>query len=247
MEALSFAEKGIRVVDSIKLTDPNSQSGSITDSKKCLSPAASVEDMKTESVMDSTDYTGEEPRSSLNRSEDLEERLEGETRYGMNREEKRILSNIKEEEEEGGEREDGVRDEEGLWRQKEKQRNEQKEKYVTDQIILYKRWRKNEGKSECGQQEGEELARLVNSCLLNQPRVLIRRCEITDISFFVSTPPHSVPSKQGQRVSSPWRRHELSAVKRKRSLKGQVITRKKKTIDQLVRKLKRLPASSENG
>ena len=75
--------------------------------------------MKTEPVMDSTDYTGLELRSSLIKSEDTEESIERKNGCGMSREEERILSNIKEEEEGGGERqreevkrEDGVKDEE---------------------------------------------------------------------------------------------------------------------------------------
>ncbi|KAG7487266.1 hypothetical protein MATL_G00021450 [Megalops atlanticus] len=55
-------------------------------------------DMKTECVVDSRDYTGVELGSGLNRSEDIEERMERKTGYGMSREEVDILSNIKEEE-----------------------------------------------------------------------------------------------------------------------------------------------------
>ncbi|KAJ8366862.1 hypothetical protein AAFF_G00338760, partial [Aldrovandia affinis] len=76
--------------------------------------------MKEESVMDSTDYTGVELRSSLNRSENTEERKERKSGYGLSRVEKYILFNMKEEE---GERcvsvkmesEDGVKVEDGLW------------------------------------------------------------------------------------------------------------------------------------
>ncbi|KAJ8355548.1 hypothetical protein SKAU_G00183420 [Synaphobranchus kaupii] len=70
-----------RVVDSTKLTNTNSQSESITDCMNCLSPASSGEAIKAESVMDSSDYTGVEPRQSFNRCEDIEEK---------NREEDRI-------------------------------------------------------------------------------------------------------------------------------------------------------------
>ncbi|KAJ8280035.1 hypothetical protein COCON_G00071010 [Conger conger] len=58
------------------------------------------EDMKTEPVTDSTDYTGLELRSCLIKSEDAEESIEGKNGCGMSREEERLLSNIKEEEEE---------------------------------------------------------------------------------------------------------------------------------------------------
>ncbi|KAJ8397460.1 hypothetical protein AAFF_G00437360 [Aldrovandia affinis] len=202
--------------------------------------------------MDTTDYIGEEPRSSLNRSEDIKETIEGETGYLLNKEEKLILSNIKEEEEGGEwqrvkmEREDGVRDEVGLWRLQEKERDEQKDRDITDQIILSGLRTKHEGKSECGQQEGE-LACLITSCLQKQPSVLIRRLEITDISVNVSSPPHSVSSKQGQEVKSPQRWHELSPIKEQWSLKGQVVTWKRKMIGQLERPLKHVPASSDNG
>ncbi|KAG9331984.1 hypothetical protein JZ751_016260 [Albula glossodonta] len=52
--------------------------------------------MKTEPGIDSADYTGEDVKSGLNRSEDIEERKNG---YEMSNKEKHILSNIKEEEE----------------------------------------------------------------------------------------------------------------------------------------------------
>ncbi|KAJ8377093.1 hypothetical protein SKAU_G00076730 [Synaphobranchus kaupii] len=91
--------------------------------------------MKTEPVMDSTDYSGVELRSSLIKSEDIEESIERKNGYGASREEELILSNIKEEEEEGGERpskamkrEDGVKDEEveGFQWKQEKERAEQR-------------------------------------------------------------------------------------------------------------------------
>ncbi|KAI1888755.1 hypothetical protein AGOR_G00171990 [Albula goreensis] len=70
----------------------NSQSESEPES----SPAFPCEHMKTEPVMDSTDFTGVEFWSSPNRSGNIEESKNG---YGMSREEKDILSNIKEEDE----------------------------------------------------------------------------------------------------------------------------------------------------
>ncbi|KAJ8372785.1 hypothetical protein AAFF_G00277280 [Aldrovandia affinis] len=87
-----------KVVDSTQLIDPNSQSESITDIMNNLSPASSGENIKAEYVMESTDYTRVEPRSCLNRSENKEQRIERKTGNGMSREEKDILSNIKEEE-----------------------------------------------------------------------------------------------------------------------------------------------------
>ncbi|KAJ8372511.1 hypothetical protein AAFF_G00281620 [Aldrovandia affinis] len=202
------------------------------------------EDMKEESVMDSTDYTGVEPRSSLNTSENIEERKTG---YRMSREEKDILFNMKEEEGERCmsvkiEREDGVRDEDGLWREQEKERVEQ-ESDLNNEPAQTDRKEKNGVKSECGQQEGE-LSTLIMSLLLKQPRVLIRRLEFTNISVPVSSPSHSLSNKRDEGTRYPWRRHELSPV-RMRSVgqKGHVVTQKRKMISQLERPLK---ASSMN-
>ncbi|KAJ8366404.1 hypothetical protein AAFF_G00355920 [Aldrovandia affinis] len=213
--------------------------------RSCSQLSCPYEDMKEESVMDSTDYTGVEPRSSLNTSENTEERKAG---YGMSREEKYILLNLKEEEGEKCvsvkmEREDGVRDEEGLWREKEKERIEQ-DRDLNNQTAQTDRRDKNGVKSECGQQEGE-LSTLVMSLLLKQPRVLIHRLEFTNISVPVSSVPHSLSNKRDQGTIFPRRLHELSPV-RMSSLgrKGQVVTRKKKMISQLERPLK---ASSMNG
>ncbi|KAJ8372512.1 hypothetical protein AAFF_G00281630 [Aldrovandia affinis] len=213
--------------------------------RSCPQLSCPYEDMKEESVMDSTDYTGVEPRSSLNTSENIEERKTG---YGMSREEKDILFNMKEEEGERCmsvkmEREDGVRDEEGLWRKQEKQRVEQ-ESELTNEPAQTDRREKNGVKSEYGREEGE-LSTLAMSLLLKQPRVLIRRLEFTNISVPVSSPPHSLSNKGDEGTRFPWRQHELSPV-RMRSLgqKGQVVTRKRKMISQLERPLK---ASSMNG
>ncbi|KAJ8357990.1 hypothetical protein AAFF_G00045770, partial [Aldrovandia affinis] len=92
--------------------------------RSCSKLSCPYEDMKEEAVVDSADYTGVEPRSSLNTSENTEERKTG---YGMSREEKDILFNMKEEEDVSVkmEREDGVKDEEGLWREQEKERVKQ--------------------------------------------------------------------------------------------------------------------------
>ncbi|KAG5847979.1 hypothetical protein ANANG_G00132010 [Anguilla anguilla] len=108
---------------------------------------------------------------------------------------------------------------------------------------------KNGVKSEHGQQEVEALSPLVTSCLLKQPRVLIRRLEIASSSVPVASPPHPVVCTRGQRARSLWRRHELSPLRGNGSLrlKGQVMTRKRKTIGQLERPLKLLPSSSESG
>ncbi|KAJ8366599.1 hypothetical protein AAFF_G00348660, partial [Aldrovandia affinis] len=206
------------------------------------------EDMKEESVMDSTDYTGVEPRSSLNTSENTEERKERKTGYGMSRREKDILFNMKEEE---GERcisvkmelEDSVGGEEGLWKEQEKESVEQ-ESDLNNEPAQTDRREKNGVKSECGEEEGE-LSTLVMSLLLKQPRVLIHRLEFTNISVPVSSPPHSLSKKRDQGTRFPWRQHELSPVKmRSVGQKGQVMTRKRKMISQLERSLK---ASSMNG
>ncbi|KAJ8377096.1 hypothetical protein SKAU_G00076760 [Synaphobranchus kaupii] len=143
----------------------------------CTAPLRSGiagEDMKTELVMDdSTDYSGVELRSSLIKSEDIEESIERKNGYGVSREEKPILSNIKEEEEEGGERqgeevkrEDGVKDEEverNDWNP-EIEGDEQREGNVMDQTPQTDR------KSDLKQEE-KSLPSLVTSCLLEQSRV----------------------------------------------------------------------------
>ncbi|KAJ8367213.1 hypothetical protein AAFF_G00324260 [Aldrovandia affinis] len=215
--------------------------------KNCSHLSCPYEDMKEESVMDSTDYTGVEPRSSLNTSENTEERKDRKTGYGMSKEEKDILFNMKEEEGEWCmsvkmEREDGVRDEEGLWREQEKQKVEQ-ERDLNNQTAQTDRREKDGVKPECGQREGE-LSTLVMSLLLKQPRVLIRRLEFTNISVPVSSPPHSLSSKRDQGTRFPWRLHELSPVKMRSLGKGWVVTRKRRMISQLERPLK---ASSMNG
>ncbi|KAJ8338749.1 hypothetical protein SKAU_G00355350 [Synaphobranchus kaupii] len=159
-----------RAVDSPKLTNTNS------------------EEINADSVMDSSDYTGVEPRSSLNRCEDIEEGTEKKTGYLMSREQKDILIKMKEEEEEDGERqsvkmegEDGVRDEEGLWKEEEKER----EGHVTDQFAKTNKWAVIGVKPEHGQEE--EPSSLVTSCLLKQPKVLIRRIGFANSSVPVSS------------------------------------------------------------
>ncbi|KAJ8355479.1 hypothetical protein SKAU_G00182730 [Synaphobranchus kaupii] len=244
-----------RVVDSTKLTNTNSQSESITDCLNCLSPASAGEDIKVEPVMDSSDYTGVEPRSGLNRCEDIEERREEKTGYFMGREQKYILTNMKKEED--GERhvsvkmegEDGVRDEEKLWKNEEKERDEQREGYVNDQVAQTDTLVNNGVISEHRQQEVEELSSLITSCLHKQPRVLIRRLEVDSRSVPVSLPPCIMDCKRGQGVRSPWRRHELLPLRGNGSVrlkKGQVMTWKRKTNGQLERSLKILPSSLEN-
>ncbi|XP_035279857.1 zinc finger protein 177-like [Anguilla anguilla] len=225
-----------RVMDSTKLTNTNSQSDSITNCMKFLSSTPSDEDIKAEIVMDSTDYEGVEPMSSLNRCEDMDQRTQGNTEYLISRAQKDLLTNMKEEEENWErqsvkmEREDGLRDEEGLWKQEDKERDEQREGYVNGQAAQTGKLMLNGVKSQHGQQEGEELSTAVTSCLLRQPRVLIRRIEIGS----------SVP------VSLPY--SMVTRLRTNRSLrqKGPVVTRKRKTIGQLEKPLNPLPSSSEN-
>ncbi|KAJ8362326.1 hypothetical protein AAFF_G00379770, partial [Aldrovandia affinis] len=216
--------------------------------RSCPQLSCPYEDMKEESVMESTDYTGVEPRSSLNTSGNTEERKERKTGYGMSREEKDILFNMKEEEEGHScmsvkmEREEGLRDEEGLWREQAKERVEQ-ERDLNNQTDQTDKMERNGVKSECGQQEGE-LSTLVMSLLLKQPRVLIRRLEFRNISVPVSSLPYSLSNKRDQGTGYSWRLHELSPVSmRSLGSKGQVVTRKRRMISQLERSLK---ASSMN-
>ncbi|KAJ8403262.1 hypothetical protein AAFF_G00354790 [Aldrovandia affinis] len=170
-----------RVVDSTELTDCNSQleSESVLDS--------SSEDRNTKSVMASTDYTGVELRSSLNRREDMEEMIQSKTGYEMSRGEKDILYNI-EGRKRGGERhceeikrEDGGRDEDvtGLWKKQEKERDVQKERAENDLNSQTDRGLKNEGKSDTVKQEGEGLLPCVTSCLPKKPQVQTRMRKIT--------------------------------------------------------------------
>ncbi|KAJ8280031.1 hypothetical protein COCON_G00070970 [Conger conger] len=136
-------------------------------SPRPLSAASSGEDMKTEPVMDSTDYTGLELRSCLIKSEDAEESIEGKNGCGMSREEELILSNIKEEEkEEGGERqreevktEDGVKDEEV-----EGKKEENDEPVLGGKINQTARGLNEDGTPDCEEQEEG----LSTSCLLNR-------------------------------------------------------------------------------
>ncbi|XP_036376918.1 uncharacterized protein LOC118772574 [Megalops cyprinoides] len=165
-------------------------------------------DMKSETVMDSRDFTGVQLGSILNRNEDIEERMERKSGYGMNSEEKDILSNIKEEEEEGAgeqqsemKREDGVRDEEdkGLWREGQKESDEEMERDEPDQRSQTDTELKNGGKT-------------FTSCLLQQPRVLIQRLS-------VSLPlTGSVASKADQEVSFPCTRDKNPFVTQKCSM-----------------------------
>ena len=203
-----------RVVDSTKLTYSNSQSESLPDSK-CLSSASLGEDMKAESVIESTDYTRVEPKTRLNKSDNMEE---SKTVYGMTKEEKDRLSNMKEEVEETKERqsvkkerEDGVRDAEGLRREKAK--DEQKGKGLTDLTCQTQEFEKNGVKSEYCQQDMEEAFNLVTACLLKQPRVLIRQIKITGNSFPESPPSHPFTriEDQGLKSRQGWR--ELSPMK----------------------------------
>ncbi|XP_061096998.1 zinc finger protein ZFP2-like isoform X2 [Conger conger] len=241
-----------RVADSTKMTDTNSQSDSITVCLKCLSPTSSAEGIKVESVTDSSDYTSVDPVSHLNRWDDIEKRTERTTVYLLCREQKDILANMKVEEEDGErqsvemERDHVVKDEEGFWKGEEKERDGHGEGRVTNQVA--QNLLKNGVKSEHGQQKGE-LSNLVISCLLKQPRVLIHRLEIANISVSGSSPLRSMACKRDQRAASPWRPHELSPLRGNGSLrqKGQVVTWKRKTVGQLERPLKLLPSSSENG
>ncbi|KAJ8332565.1 hypothetical protein SKAU_G00423540 [Synaphobranchus kaupii] len=229
------------VVDSTSLTNTNSQSDEMSDFT--LLSSTRDKEIKTESVMDST---GVEMRSNLNRCEDIEESIVKKTGSLMNQEEKDILINMKQEDEEGGERQSGARDEVRLWKKEEIKKDEQ-EYGVTQQVTQTVKWEKNLGKSEDGQQEGEELSTLATSCLLNQPRVLIRRLEMADNSLPAQIAPLSIAGKRGQGTRSPWKVHELSPQRGNGSLwqEGHVVTRKRRTVGQLDRPLKVRPSSSD--
>ncbi|KAJ8274126.1 hypothetical protein COCON_G00087510 [Conger conger] len=222
-----------RVVDSTKLTHCNSQSESLPDSMRCLSSSSLVGDMKVESVIESTDYTG--------------------VLYEMTQEEQDRLSNMKEEVEECEERqsvkmerEDGVMDDKELGREQQKARDEQKGKGVAYLTCQTHKFEKNGVKSEYGQQDMEEVSNLVTACLRNQPRVLICRIKTGN-----SVPESLCPftRKEGQGVTSRQRWQELSPRKGKCSLSqmDQVMTCKRKMIGQLEKLQKHQSASSEDG
>ncbi|XP_036387895.1 uncharacterized protein LOC118779767 isoform X2 [Megalops cyprinoides] len=183
--------------------------------------------VKAESVLDSRDYTRVEVASSLNRSEDMEEMTKRKTGYGMSREEIDVLSSIKEEEEEGTERqskvmkrEGGVSDEEDkeLWSEKGKERDEQMERDHTDHTTQTERELKNEENQDCKYWEEKVLPPQVTSCLL------------TDRS-----PPCPVDINRDQGVRYPCRQDELSPIVQERSwrLKGQVVTCKREVMSYL--------------
>ncbi|KAJ8275306.1 hypothetical protein COCON_G00099310 [Conger conger] len=140
-----------RVVDSTKWSNTNSQSES---KSECLNPAYSGEDLKAESVMDSSDYKGGvEPRLSLNRCKE-----EGTTGYFMSREQEDVLANMKEEEEDGErlsikmETVNHVKGEEELWKEEEEKEGHLRYPFAqTDKMV------KSEVKSEHGQQEVEAI------------------------------------------------------------------------------------------
>ncbi|KAJ8277158.1 hypothetical protein GJAV_G00072070 [Gymnothorax javanicus] len=73
-------------------------------------PSLKAEDIKTEPVGDSRDYSEMRSRPSVIKSEDIEESIEEKSGYMMSREEDITVSNIKGEDEEGGERQS-----EGKW------------------------------------------------------------------------------------------------------------------------------------
>ena len=242
-----------RVVDSANLTHCNSQSKSLPDSINCLSSTTSGGEVKDESVIESTDYTEVEPKARLIRSDDIEE---GKILYEMTQEEKDRVSNMKEEVEESKERqsvkmerEDGVRDAEGLRREKAEARDEKKGKSVTDLTYQTQEFEKNGVKAEYCQQDMEEVSEVVTACLLKQPRVLIRRLKIRGNSVPDSPHPRPFARKEDQGVRSRQRLHELSLMKGKCSLrqKNQVMTGKRKIIGQQTRPQKHLSASSKNG
>ena len=218
----------------------------------CFAVSSSLGEVKAESVIESSDYTGLEPKPTLGRSDDIEERTEWKMVYRLTKEEKDRLSNIKEEECEEMqsvkmEREDGLRDVEQLGREQEKARDEQKGKGATYLTCQTPKFEKNGVKSEYCQQDMEEGSNLITACLLKQPRVLIHRLKITEFSVPVSQPPCPVASED-HRVRSQRRLHADAALKQKCSLrqKGQV-TWKREMIGQLEKPQKQLSTLSENG
>ncbi|XP_035279838.1 zinc finger protein 709-like isoform X3 [Anguilla anguilla] len=239
-----------RVVDFTQPTNTNIQSESTTEFMNFVSPTYLSEDIKAESVIDSSNFDGVEPRTSVNRCEDMEESTERKTGNLMSREQRDVLTNMKEEEDDlerqsvNTVREDGVGDEEDHWKEEEKERDERTQGHITDKLV------QNRVNSEHGLQEGEELFTLATSCLLKQPRVLIHRLEIASSSVPVSSLPHPGADKRDHGVRSPWIQHEVSPLRGNGSLrqkKGQVVTRKRNTVGQLERPLEVLPSSSMDG
>ena len=144
----------------------------------------------------------------MDRCEDIRERTEMETGYLMRREPRDIQTKIKEEEDWEKrsvkiEREDGMRDEGGVGKEEEKEKDEQREVQITHQVGQTDKLLTNGVKSEQGLQEGEELSSLVTSCLLKQPRVLIPKLQISNFSVSVSSlhPPEVLEKSSGSDVS----------------------------------------------
>ncbi|KAI1900981.1 hypothetical protein AGOR_G00055430 [Albula goreensis] len=214
-------------------------------------------DMKTEPSMDSVDYAPLDLRSDLKRNEDLEEKIG--TDFGMSREEKDILSNIKEEEEDGefGEwqiepmkREADVSDKEviGLRREEKPERDKQREIDRMNQISPTVRELDNRGKLCYVKQEAEDLSLPVTSCLLKKDKDLnCQQLEMADILAPVFPSSHSIGFNEDQGASSQWEQNEVPTVKEEKPLRqrGKVITWKSKMTDSLQSTEKQLLASSE--
>ncbi|KAJ8277139.1 hypothetical protein GJAV_G00071880 [Gymnothorax javanicus] len=119
---------------------------------RASSPVSLGKDSETGHVMDSTDYTGVVLGSRLIKSEDTEETIEENNGCGIKVEEV-IISNVKEEEEEGGEKQsDEVKREDGV---KDKEECEMEETLQTDGML--------KERSHSKQQEEERSSPLVIS------------------------------------------------------------------------------------
>ncbi|KAJ8271072.1 hypothetical protein GJAV_G00122430 [Gymnothorax javanicus] len=180
------------VLDSAKLTNPNSQSESRTDSRKHLSPACPAEVTRREPVIGHSDCIGEEPRTGTHQC--LE--TDGKHGYSMSREQKDVLLHMKEEELEDWERltvkmedEYGVSRGKEPWKEEEMEREEQREGCVTDQAVNTERLAEGRVKPENGGEEEEEASSLVNFCLQIEHRVWIPPLECSDSADTASLPP----------------------------------------------------------
>ncbi|KAI1891206.1 hypothetical protein AGOR_G00141400 [Albula goreensis] len=161
-----------RLVDSAERTDFNNQS----ESKSVCD--SSAEDRKTDWLMASIDHTRAKLTSGLNSGENAQDKLTRKLGYGMSKEEKCILPNIKMEEEDAEmKREDEVRDEEvmKIWKG---QRSEQKGRDQTGEIIQTAWKLKAGGKSSCIKEERGVEPSNVTSCLAKKPKVRTRRGRI---------------------------------------------------------------------
>ncbi|KAJ8286214.1 hypothetical protein GJAV_G00035890 [Gymnothorax javanicus] len=177
-----------RALDSIKLKNTDRQSDYTS-----LSASSSGEDVMGESVIDGSDYKAFKPKPSVKASEDKAERAGRKYGYSTSRKQEDLLINVKEEID--WERQSVEMEGEFVWdgrsNGKEKEwsklgeQDSTKQASQADQVVM------NTVKSEHGQR-GLDPSKVVTSCLVKQPRVLIYRLKTANHSLPLSSSPHPV-------------------------------------------------------